>query len=152
MRFFFIPFISMYLCHKLKLIPMTGRSQEEAQKNRETCISILAVSSKIRYAAKMNMFGRTLAGQLRKGVVPLFKPDEARNENFIEATRNQLRKGFEPSIGKTKFTLTENENVKILTLPNRESFYYVTLDKDTMPEEIYEIIASIRALVIEENK
>jgi hypothetical protein len=100
----------------------------------------------------MNMFGRTLAGQLRKGVVPLFKPDEARNENFIEATRNQLRKAFEPSIGKTKFTLTENENVKILTLPNRESFYYVTLDKDTMPEELYQIIASIRALVIEENK
>ena len=131
---------------------MTGRSQEETQKNRETCIRMLGVSPKIRYAAKMNKFGRTLAGQLRKGVVPLFKPDEARNENFIEATRNQLRKAFEPSIGKTKFTLTENENVKILTLPNRESFYYVTLDKDTMPEEIYEIIASIRALVIEENK
>lgn len=100
----------------------------------------------------MNMFGRTLAGQLRKGVVPLFKPEEARNENFIEATRNQLRKAFESSIGTTKFTLTENENVNILTLPNRDSFYYVTLDKDTKPEEIYQIIASIRALVIQENK
>lgn len=82
----------------------------------------------------------------------MFKPNEARNENFIEATRNQLRKAFEPSIGKTEFTLTENENVKILTLPNRDSFYYVTLDKDTIPEQLYQIIASIRALVIEENK
>ncbi len=143
----------MYLWPKLKLIPMTGRlSQEEAQKNRETCIRILGVSSKIRYAGKMNMFGRTLAGQLRKGVMPLFKPDEARNENFIEATRNQLRKAFEPSIGKTEYTLTVNENVKILTLPNRDSFYYVTLDKDTMQEEMYHVIASIRSLVIEENK
>jgi hypothetical protein len=131
---------------------MTSRSQEEAQKNREKCIRILAVSPKIRYAGKMNMFGRTLAGQLRKGVVPLFKPEEARNENFIEATRNQLRKAFESSIGTTKFTLTENENVNILTLPNTDSFYYVTLDKDTKPEEIYQIIASIRALVIQENK
>jgi len=131
---------------------MTSRSQEEAQKNREKCIRILAVSPKIRYAGKMNMFGRTLAGQLRKGVVPLFKPEEARNENFIEATRNQLRKAFESSIGTTKFTLTENENVNILTLPNRDSFYYVTLDKDTKPEEIYQIIASIRALIIEENE
>jgi hypothetical protein len=142
----------MYLWPKLKLIPMTSRlSQEEAQKNREMCIRILAVSPKIRYAAKMNMFGRTLAGQLRKGVIPLFKPDEARNENFIEATRNQLRKAFEPSIGKTEFTLTENENVKILTLPNRDSFYYITLDKDTIHEEMYQVIASIRALVLEEN-
>jgi len=131
---------------------MTSRSQEEAQKNREKCIRILAVSPKIRYAGKMNMFGRTLAGQLRKGVVPLFKPEEARNENFIEATRNQLRKAFESSIGTTKFTLTENENVNILTLPNRDSFYYVTLDKDTKPEDIYQIISSIRALVIQENK
>ena len=131
---------------------MTSRSQEEAQKNREKCIRILAVSPKIRYAGKMNLFGRTLAGQLRKGVVPLFKPEEARNENFIEATRNQLRKAFESSIGTTKFTLTENENVNILTLPNTDSFYYVTLDKDTKPEEIYQIIASIRALVIQENK
>jgi hypothetical protein len=142
----------MYLWPKLKLIPMTNRlSQEEAQKNREKCMRILTVSSKIRYAGKMNMFGRTLAGQLRKGVIPLFKPDEARNENFIEATRNQLRKSFEPSIGKTEYTLTENENVKILTLPNKDSFYYVTLDKDTMHEELYQVIASIRALVIEEN-
>jgi len=150
---FYAPFISMYLWPKLKLIPMTSRlSQEEAQKNRETCIRILAVSPKIRYAGKMNMFGRTLAGQLRKGVIPLFKPDKARNENFIQATRNQLRKAFEHSIGKTEFTLTENENVKILTLPNRDSFYYVTLDKDTVPHELYQVIASIRALVIEENK
>jgi hypothetical protein len=145
--------ISMYLWPNLKLTAMTNRlSQEEAQKNKEMCLRILAVSPKIRYVGKMNMFGRTLTGQLRKGVVPLFKPDEARNENFIEATRNQLRKAFEASIGKTEFTLTENENVKILTLPNRASFYYVTLDKDTMLEELYQIIGSLRELVKEENK
>src|SRR5438067_1980719 len=133
---------------KFKLISITNKLlQEEAQKNRETCIRILAVSPKIRYAAKMNMFGRTLAGQLRKGVIPLFKPNEARNENFIEATRNQLRKAFEPSIGKTEFTLTENERVKILTLPNEASYYYITLDKDTETEELHKIIGALIELV-----
>jgi hypothetical protein len=132
---------------------MTSRiSEEEVQKNKESCLRILEVSPRIRYVGKMNMFGRTLAGQLRKGVVPLFKPDEARNENFIEATRNQLRKTFELSIGKTEYTLTENEKVKILTLPNRTSFYYVTLDKDTLPEDLYKIIGLLRELVKEENK
>jgi len=128
---------------------MTSRTQEDAQKNKEKCLRILALSPNIRYAGKINKFGRTLGGQLRRGLVPLFKPDEARNENFIEATRQQLRKAFEASIGKTEFTLTQNEKVKILTLPNEVSFYYVTLDKDTPTEDVHKIIDALLELVKE---
>jgi len=128
---------------------MTSRTQEDAQKNKEKCLRILALSPDIRYAGKINKFGRTLGGQLRRGLVPLFKPDEARNENFIEATRQQLRKAFEASIGKTEFTLTQNEKVKILTLPNEVSFYYVTLDKDTPTEDVHKIIDALLELVKE---
>ena len=66
-------------------MPGMETSQEETQKNRQLCRDILALSPKIRYAGILNKFGRTLAGQLRKGVVPLLKPDESRNEHFIEA-------------------------------------------------------------------
>jgi len=133
----------MYLCRILEPIPMTTRIREEAQKNKEKCLRILALSPKIRFVGKMNSFGRTLAGQLRKDVVPLFKPDEARDENFIEATRNQLRKAFESSIGKTNYTLTENEKVKILTVPRETFFYYITLDKEAKMVDIHEIIESL---------
>jgi hypothetical protein len=92
----------------------------------------------------MNNFGRTLSGQLRKGVVPLFSPDEARDENFLEATRNQLRKRFEEAIGKTRFTITENEKVKIVTIPITRGFFYITLEKDTDNQEILKIIESIK--------
>jgi len=126
-------------------------SQSEAKKNKESCSRILSMSPKIRYVGKMNKFGRTLGGQLRKGVIPLFKPDEARSENFIEATRNQFRKAFEGSIGKTEFTLTENEKVKILTLPDNDYFYYVTVDKDTSQEELSKIIDMVRKLLIQVN-
>lgn len=126
-------------------------SQREAKKSKESCSRILTMSPKIRYAGKMNKFGRTVGGQLRKGVIPLFKPDEARNENFIEATRNQFRKAFEGSIGKTEYTLTENEKVKILTLPDNDYFYYVTVDKDTSQEELSKIIDVVRKLVIQDT-
>jgi hypothetical protein len=76
--------------------------------------------------------------------VPLFKPDEARNEFFIEATRTQLRRNFETSIGKTYYTLTENEKVKILTISKEDNFYYITLDTDASSEEISNIIQLIR--------
>jgi hypothetical protein len=114
---------------------------------KQECHRILAVSPRIRYAGIMNKFGRTLAGGLRKGVVPLLKPDEARNEHFIEATRNQLRRNFEKSIGPEEYTLTENEKVKIITLSSEDHFYYVTLDKETQTNEVMIIIEKIKALV-----
>lgn len=114
---------------------------------KQECRNILAVSPRIRYAGIINKFGRTLAGGLRKGVVPLLKPDEARNEHFIEATRNQLRKNFEKSIGREEYTLTENEKVKILTLSSEEYFYYITMDKETSTNEVMKIIDDVKRLV-----
>ena len=119
-------------------------STDHTIRYRNYCRDTIQLSPKIRYVGIINRFGRTLAGQLRKGVIPLFKPDEARNDFFLEATRSQLRKTFENSIGKTYYTLTENEKVKILTIDKDDIFYYVTLDSDASGEEISRIIQLIR--------
>ena len=121
-------------------------SKDQIHKYKDNCLTILSMSPKIRYVGIMNNFGQTLAGQLRKGVVPLLKPDESRNEHFIEATRNRLRKEFESSIGKTIYTFTENEKVKVMILSNEPNFYYMTFDKDTEFVEIMEIIQSIKKI------
>jgi hypothetical protein len=123
------------------------QAHPDTQLYKQKCNNILAISTRIRYAGIMNKFGRTLAGGLRKGVVPLLKPDEARNEHFIEATRNQFRRNFEKSIGREEYTLTENEKVKILTLSSEDHFYYVTLDKETPINEVIKIIEDTKTLV-----
>lgn len=123
------------------------QADPDTTKYKEKCNSILAISPRIRYVGIMNRFGRTLAGGLRKGVVPLLKQDEARNEYFIEATRNQFRKNFEKSIGRTEYTFTENEKVKILTIASEEHFYYITMDKETPANEVTKIIDAARKLV-----
>lgn len=123
------------------------QADPETQKYREKCSRILAISPSIRYAGIMNRFGRTLAGGLRKGVVPLLKQDEARNEYFIEATRNQLRRSFEKSIGRTEYTITENEKVRILTIGSDEHFYYITMDKETPANEVTKIVDAAKKLV-----
>lgn len=122
-------------------------AEQETRKYREKCNSILAISPRIRYAGIMNRFGRTLAGGLRKGVVPLLTQDEARNEYFVEATRNQLRKNFENSIGRTEYTFTENEKVKILTIASEEHFYYITMDKETPAADVLQIVEAAKKLV-----
>jgi hypothetical protein len=116
-------------------------SDIETQKSKEKCQALLNLSSKIRYVGIINDFGRTLAGQLRRGTVPLFKVEEARNEFFIEATRNRLRRHFEYSIGKMEFGITVNEKVIILVVPSVTSshLYYFTFDKDATVQEITQI-------------
>lgn len=111
---------------------------------KEKCNSILGISPRIRYAGVVNKFGRTLAGSLRKGVVPLLKPEEAKSEYFIEAARSQMRRSFEKSIGRTEYTLIENEKVKILTTADADNIYYITMDKDTPASEVAKIIESAR--------
>lgn len=123
---------------------MNDADEGKLQKNRKLCRQFLGLSPKIRYVGLMNNFGRTTSGQLRKDVVPLFSPEEARDENFLEANRNQLRMKFEKAIGKTRFTITENEKVKIVTIPITRGFFYITLEKDAEIQEILKIIESIK--------
>jgi hypothetical protein len=125
-------------------------SDVETQKNKERCQELLKLSPKIRYVGIINEFGRTLAGQLRKGVAPLFKVEEARNEFFIEATRNRLRRSFEYSIGKTEFTLTVNEKVIILTVPTSTGspIYYFTFDKGSSLQEVIEVKDTAKKLMV----
>ena len=128
---------------------MSKRPQADSDTARykEKCNSILAISPHVRYAGVVNKFGRTLAGSLRKGVTPLLNPDEARNEYFIEATRSQLRKSLEKSIGRTEYAYTENEKVKTLTIPAGDQFYYVTMDKETAASDVANAIEKIRKLI-----
>lgn len=122
----------------------------ETQKSKEKCRALLNLSSKIRYVGIINDFGRTLAGQLRSGTVPLFKVEEARNEFFIEATRNRLRRLFEYSIGRTEFSITVNEKVIILVIPNvsAKHHYYFTFDKNASVQEIMQVKeTAMRAII-----
>jgi hypothetical protein len=123
------------------------QADPDTAKYKEQCNAILAISPQIRYAGVMNKFGRTLAGSLRKGVTPLLNPEEARNEYFIEATRSQLRKSFEKSIGKTEYAYTENEKVKIITIPAVDQFYYITMDKETPAADVAVAIEKTRKLI-----
>ena len=122
-------------------------SKDAIQKNKEKCGKILSLSKRIRYVGMINDFGRTIAGKLRVGMVPLLNTEQAINDHFIEATRNNLRKAFYSVIGNAIYTLTEHEKVIMLTVPTEWGFYYITLDKETDYVEIREIMNSVRKLI-----
>ncbi|HEY9399176.1 MAG TPA: hypothetical protein VIP29_04690 [Nitrososphaeraceae archaeon] len=116
-------------------------TREESIKNKEKCHNLLLLSQRIRYVGMINKFGKTIAGQLRSGLVPLLSVEQAINEHFIDATRNQLRKAFDSALGPTLYTLTVNKNVLTLTFPYQSGgFYYITIDSDIGSDELMKLI------------
>lgn len=126
----------------LKMTENFDAKRDEMAINKEKCISFLNISEKIRYVGIINKFGRTITGKLKSGIRPLLTPEQARDERYIESTRQQLRKALEVSIGKSIFTIEKNENVTFLLIPDKsnDNFYYMTLEKDTPLTEINGII------------
>lgn len=119
-------------------------AREESIRNKENCHNLLLLSQKVRYVGMINNFGKTISGQLRPGLVPLLNVEQAINEHFIEATRNQLRKAFDSTLGATLYTLTVNEKVITLTFPLQSGgYYYVTLDNDISKDDLAKLIDSL---------
>jgi hypothetical protein len=119
--------------------------KDEMAINKERCLSFLDISGKIRYVGIINKFGRTITGKLKSGIRPLLTPEQARDERYIESTRQQLRKSLEVSIGKSIFTIEKNENVTFLLIPDKsnDNFFYITVEKDTRLTEINDIINEV---------
>ncbi len=112
---------------------------------QEKCESFLNISDKIRYVGIINRFGRTVAGKLKKNIRPLLTPEQARDERFIESARQLFRNSLDSSIGKSLFTISKNENVFLVLIPNKtqDLQYYITIEKDAKMPEISEIIDRI---------
>lgn len=116
-------------------------TREESLKNKENCHNLLLLSQRIRYVGLINNFGKTIAGQLRPGLLPLLSVEQAINEHFIDATRNQLRKAFDSTLGATLYTLTVNIKVITLTFPSQSGgSYYITVDPEIRNEELFKLI------------
>ena len=133
------------MLNNIKMTENKDIKREERTINQEKCISILNISEKIRYVGIINRFGRTVTGKLKNGIRPLLTPEQARDERYIESTRQQLRKALNTTIGKSIFTIEKNENVTFLLIPEetQDHFYYITMEKDTTLTEINEIINRI---------
>lgn len=115
-------------------------NKEEIRKHKEICDKILSLNPKIRYVGMINRFGKTIAGNLREGIRPLFKPEQARDEFFLAATREFLRKDFNSTLGKIHFTLTIHDKVKIVSFTSDTVTFYITLEKDASYDEIEKIV------------
>ncbi|HEX5185755.1 MAG TPA: hypothetical protein VFV86_02605, partial [Nitrososphaeraceae archaeon] len=114
---------------------------------KSLCKQILEISPNIRYIGIINRFGRTLAGQLRNGIVPFLKHEDMKNELYVHSMIYNLRKNYEKSVGETQFILISNSLVDIVSFYSNDLIYYISLEKNLDKNELYPLIDKIKNLV-----
>jgi len=114
-------------------------------KYRKQCQNILKISSSIRYAGVINVYGRTLTGIVKPNLKPLLKSEQVKNEFFIISTLMSLRKNTASSVGKLEHMILQHQKITIVILQKNDITYYVSINRKEKCLE--KIISSIKKTV-----
>jgi len=98
-------------------------------KYRKQCQHILKISTSIRYAGVINVYGRTLTGLVRPNLKPLLKSEQVKNEFFIISTLMSLRKNTASTAGKLEHIILQHQKITIVILQKNDITYYVSINR-----------------------
>jgi hypothetical protein len=113
---------------------------------QKLCESIFALSSGVRFVGVIDRMGRIIAGGMRKGVTSMERDSEKLYLEF--ALRSEMRKDFDAEFGKTIFSFSEREKIKLASFPLYENHILrVSMERkephDRIIEETLRIINNI---------
>ena len=113
--------------------------------HRKKCEDILFCSRNIRYAGCFNEYGRTVAGKIRPGVIPLFSPNAVREEFFAIASTMRLRQKTSKGLGDLQYILITHKRIKILLFLKNNITYYITFNPKIIPNST--LISKIQKII-----
>ena len=114
-------------------------------KYRKQCQNILKISTSIRYAGIINVYGRTLTGLVRPNLKPLLKSEQVKNEFFIISTLMSLRKNTASTVGKLEHLVIQHQKITIVILQKNDITYYVSINRKE--KGVDKIISSIKKII-----
>ncbi len=114
-------------------------------KYRKECQNILKISTSIRYAGVINVYGRTLTGIVRPDLKPLLKSEQVKNEFFIISTLMSLRKNTASTVGKLEHVILQHQKITIVILQKNDVTYYISINRNE--KCIEKIISLIKKII-----
>ncbi len=114
-------------------------------KYRKQCQNILKISTSIRYAGVINVYGRTLTGIVRPDLKPLLKSEQVKNEFFIISTLMSLRKNTASTVGKLEYVILQHQKITIIILQKNDITFYISINKKE--KGLDKIISSIKKII-----
>ena len=107
------------------------------------CDRIFAADRNIRFVGVIDKMGTLVAGGMRKGLKPL-EPREDRRKLYLEfALRNAMRSEFDPEYGKTVYTMSEREKIKIASFPYGEDLILISIEKKAQHDMIIQKVLKL---------
>ncbi|RPI82011.1 MAG: hypothetical protein EHM34_07580 [Nitrosopumilales archaeon] len=102
---------------------------------QKICESILEFHSGIRFAGIIDKMGKLVAGGMREGLRSM-EHDSA--ELYLEfALRSEMRKDFDKEFGKTVYSYSVRENVKLASFPLWQSHVLrISMERNVPHNEI----------------
>jgi hypothetical protein len=100
------------------------------------CDRIFAADKNIRFAGVIDKMGMLVAGGMRKGIKPL-EPREERRRLYIEyALRSAMRSDFDEEYGRTLYSMSEREKIKIATFPHGDHLVLISIERKAKHDKI----------------
>ena len=81
------------------------------------CNDILDLDNGIRFVAIGNKNGELVGSSTRQDAQSLLQPEEVKMSIYHAYHRNETRKNLAHRIGKVKYSMTEYEKIKRITIP-----------------------------------
>ncbi len=114
------------------------------------CNDIFALSYNIRFAGVIDIMGKLVAGGMRHGLKSM-EDNENSQKLYVEfALRSVMREEFDEKFGKTIYTFSEREKIKLASFPlDNRHILRVSIEKEEphhnqIIENILEIISNCK--------
>ena len=86
-------------------------------KLEKICSDIFALNPNIRFAGIVNKMGTLVAGGMRQNVKPMEDVVDSSKLYLESALRSEMRKDFDKEFGKTIYSFSEREKIKVASFP-----------------------------------
>jgi hypothetical protein len=93
------------------------------------CDNIFSISSNIRFVGVIDKMGRLVAGGMRKDFESMERKENSSKLYLEFALRTDMRKDFDAEFGKTIYSYSVREKIKLASFPLDDHFLRVSIEK-----------------------
>jgi hypothetical protein len=114
------------------------------------CDEIFALSPGVRSAIVIDKMGRLVAGGMRNGITSMEEKDDTQKLYVQFALRSAMREDFDEQFGKTVYSFSERERIKLASFPLDDQYIVrVSIEKEESRHNT--IIDNILKIIRKEN-
>lgn len=115
------------------------------------CNEIFALSPAVRSAIVIDKMGRLVAGGMREGITSMEEKDDTQKLYVQFALRSVMREDFDEQFGKTLYSFSERERIKLASFPLDDQ-YIVRVSIEKKESRHNEIIDNILNIISDKNE